>query len=302
MDTASLLCEFLKETDISPFIWRYYINKFEPGSSMDNFHSHEAVEIIYVIDGQGFMEFHNKAVRILKNNCLIISSEMPHRFYVENNTTCTIVNIHFDYNNTVLSHKIYDDTGDNCHFCFFSDVVFNKDGYIKLVDYHNIEEIMKKTVFELDSKQKDSDLLVKLYFCELFIILSRIIEKDKNLNSDNIMEYISSTLDFINASLACDLSPEIIANEVHISSDYLEHIFKSNTGYPLMEYVTKIRIDKSMELLKNTHKKITDIANQIGIPNSQYFSTLFKKATGMTPSEYRRREQLTNNSDPNIFK
>ena len=301
MDITTLLCEFLKNTDISPFVWRYYINKFEPAFSMASSHLHKAAEIIYVIDGTGFMEFNRETVKIQKNNCLIISSCNAHKFFIEKDTTCTLINIHLDYNETVLC-SLDNNAIQKDNLSFFPGVVFNNDGFIKLVDYNHVEMIMKKIVSEMENKQDNSNILVKIYFCELFIIISRIVESQNLKKGDMAKQHISKAMKFIDISLAQDLSPEVVAKEIHISPDYLLHIFKDFTSVTLMEYINDKRIEKSKDLLVNTKKKITDIAHQVGIQSSQYFSTLFKKLTSMTPNEYRKSAQMINNSDTNIFK
>lgn len=290
MNLIPFICEFLKAADISSLIWRYYINEFKSGFNMPASHFHKAIEVIYVLDGFGFMKFDNDVVKVAKNNCLIILSEKPHQFYVENNCSCTLVNIHFNFN----------DIEDN--LLFFNSDVFNRNGYLKLSDYTQLQETMKKIVFEMDNRQDNYEILVKMHVCELFILLSRIVEKNRHQSNEPAKQHVSDAIHFIQSSLAQDLSPEIISRAIHISPDYLLHIFKDYTGNSLMKYVAVKRIEESKELLKKTDRKITDIASQVGIPNSQYFSTLFKKYTDMSPNQYRKISQMTNNSDSNIFK
>lgn len=302
MNTLDLMCEFVKNTNISPFVWRYYINEFNPGWSMSYSHSHEANEIIYGADGYGFIKFEDDVVKINKNNCLIISSKCPHRFYVEKNNKCTLLNIHYNINSSTLSDICFDkelikDTG----LSFFSDDIFNRKGFIKLSNYREIKDIMTRIIREMDNKEDNYDVLVKTYFFELFIVLSRIIKETSGNQEKSSNLYVKKAMQIINEQLHSKLSPEIIANSIHISTDYLLHIFKTHTNYSLMEYVTLKRIHKSKYLLENSSKTISEIASDVGIINSQYFSTLFKKHTEMTPNQYRKISKMSNNSDLNIF-
>jgi AraC family transcriptional regulator, melibiose operon regulatory protein len=297
LDTVSWICNFLSSTEISKFIWRYYINEFKPGWIMPSSHTHKAVEIIFVIDGCGFMRFDNDVVKIIKNNTLIIPSEKAHQFYGEKNCSCKLINIHIDFGAVDLG-RFTDSISD---FNFFTDLFNNNQEFLKLTDYEAVESTMKRIVFEMNNKTSSYETLVKLYFCELFILLSRLIEENKNNGDKASKKYVTQAVKFIEDSLVQDLTTEIISREVHISPDYLHHIFRDSTGFSVMEFVTIKRIDKSKELLKATKKKITEIASLVGLPNSQYFSTLFKKYTGMTPNQYRKLSQMLNNRNSNIF-
>lgn len=77
------------------------------------------------------------------------------------------------------------------------------------------------------------------------------------------------------------------AEEVSISMGYLSALFKKETGENFTEYLTNIRMEKAMELLRTTDQKAYEIAYAIGFSNPHYFSICFKKYSGLSPSEYR---------------
>ena len=85
-----------------------------------------------------------------------------------------------------------------------------------------------------------------------------------------------------------DLSLEDAAEHVNLSVGYLSNYFKQKMGMTFVDYLTKLRIEKAKELLMHTNEKIYKVAEQVGYQNSQYFVTIFKKKTGVTPAEYRR--------------
>lgn len=78
-----------------------------------------------------------------------------------------------------------------------------------------------------------------------------------------------------------------IAEEVYLTTTYVCLIFKQETGYTLNEYMTKVRMDKAIELLKDSSIRLYDICYTIGYSEPGYFSKLFKRYTGLSPSEYR---------------
>ena len=80
-----------------------------------------------------------------------------------------------------------------------------------------------------------------------------------------------------------------LASEVFMNPDYLSKLFKKNTGSSLMDYVTKVRIERAKELLERTVLTISEIAIETGYSNTAYFTKMFKKYTnGVTPREYRK--------------
>lgn len=108
--------------------------------------------------------------------------------------------------------------------------------------------------------------------------------KRKN-NIKSVVEKVRSFLDdnFSNP----ELSLQVIADHVFLSPVYLSKLYKNETGENYLEYLTNLRIEKAKSYLKSTNIRASEIGAMVGYPNSQYFSTLFRKSTGMTPTEYR---------------
>ena len=77
-----------------------------------------------------------------------------------------------------------------------------------------------------------------------------------------------------------------IAQYLGISEGHLSHTFKKETDYSILNYLTRYRIHKSMELLKDCRVKIYEVAEQVGYRDIAYFSATFKKLVGVSPSEY----------------
>ena len=98
---------------------------------------------------------------------------------------------------------------------------------------------------------------------------------------------VQKTIVFIDADLSADLSLSSIAAVQNISPGYLSAVFKRETGKTLTNYVIEKRIKLASNLLNTTKLQIQTIALHCGIMDIQYFSKLFKKKTGKTPSEYR---------------
>ena len=85
-----------------------------------------------------------------------------------------------------------------------------------------------------------------------------------------------------------DMSMDRVCKYLVLSISYFSLIFKNHTGETFISYLTRIRVEKAKELLKCTDLKTYEIADRIGYADPHYFNLIFKKATGMTPTMYRK--------------
>lgn len=75
-------------------------------------------------------------------------------------------------------------------------------------------------------------------------------------------------------------------------SYHLQRTFKKIVGISPIEYIQQFRIKKATEYLSHTNQSIMEISTDVGIENPEYFATLFKKKTGFTPTEYRKKNGI----------
>ena len=84
-----------------------------------------------------------------------------------------------------------------------------------------------------------------------------------------------------------DLSVEKICRHLHMSPAYFSTVFKKETGQAYTAYLTQVRLDKAVELLNKTDDKTYVIAAKVGYQEQNYFSYVFKKRFGISPTKYR---------------
>ncbi|MEG1983906.1 MAG: response regulator [Oscillospiraceae bacterium] len=98
-------------------------------------------------------------------------------------------------------------------------------------------------------------------------------------------EYISQNYQNSNMSV------EVMCEHLHISQSYFSALFKKVTSQTYVNYLTEIRLQKALELLEHTEEKTYFIANSVGYDEPNYFSYVFKKRFGISPSQYRIQHQ-----------
>lgn len=147
---------------------------------------------------------------------------------------------------------------------------------VKLSDNEVWEQLFKLETLE------DMKTLIINYF----LGVSRYIVEKRNKKSRNIIETIKEV---IHKKYSENISVNEIAREVYLSTTYLCMVFKQETGETVNDYITKVRIEKAKELLKDPKNKLYDVCYGIGYTEPGYFSKVFKKHTGLSPTEYREK-------------
>jgi len=111
-------------------------------------------------------------------------------------------------------------------------------------------------------------------------ILLRMAQYYAGKYNSNKSSTVNKIQDIVKRRYGEDLSLVKIAEEVHFTPSYISQIFKQETGTTLIEFITKTRVDKARELLRNTDYLVSEIATMVGFENPHYFSSVFKKICG----------------------
>ena len=101
--------------------------------------------------------------------------------------------------------------------------------------------------------------------------------------------FVQKAADYIKLNYSEKISIKEIADQLYLSPNYLSELFKKHTGKTISEYLTEYRLEKACQLLDHAEYRVGDVSGMVGIHDGRYFSNMFKKKYGMTPTEYRNR-------------
>lgn len=124
------------------------------------------------------------------------------------------------------------------------------------------------------------------HFYSMFDHILQKLEEKKNPKYDDLVRKIYNIIDKRYSDI--NMSRELIADEVGLSSVYLGRLFLKLTSQTIADYISNFRLQKARELLISTGSSVSDISTQVGFTSTNHFYALFKKATGVTPSEFRQ--------------
>lgn len=120
---------------------------------------------------------------------------------------------------------------------------------------------------------------------EMFIAYCHLVKKHSVRNYSAL---IQQAIIYIDSDLEGDLSLNTLAYKLNVNGSYLSTLFKKEMGQTITDYITAKRITLAMKMLGTTKLQIQTVAQKCGIPDVNYFTKKFKKATGRTPKEYRQ--------------
>lgn len=117
--------------------------------------------------------------------------------------------------------------------------------------------------------------------------LEVLLQLPVNEQSDNFI--VRRAKEYVDRHLLEDITLTKVSIEVHVSPGHLSRVFLKDIGENFSDYVIRNKLEYAQRLLRETNKKIYEIASEIGYTNSHYFSKLFKERVGLSPIEYRNQ-------------
>lgn len=140
-----------------------------------------------------------------------------------------------------------------------------------------------------------TDLFAMIDQCESLQELNQLLEdsavsmaeKINAFNQKTINSTLQKAMEYIRQNYHEAVTLNEVADHTYVSTYYLSRMFTKELGKNFVDYLNEVRIDKAKEYLKDSNYKTYEIAELVGIRDAHYFSKLFKKYTGITPSEYK---------------
>ncbi|HHX18698.1 MAG TPA: response regulator [Clostridium sp.] len=193
-----------------------------------------------------------------------------------------------------LAENIFDDIAaggqDNLKRMAFAagQLIFNISHFIdihygfinKLYDFSEFTNI---NISDFNSKEE-----IKVYFIKFVTSVLDVVKEYKPAQSNAL---IKKACEYVLGNIEEDITLLSIAEYLNISKNYFCSLFKQETGYNFLEYVTKIKMEWAKMLLKEGNYKTYEVSEMLGYREASYFSRLFRKYTNQSPAEYKKSFQ-----------
>lgn len=260
--------------DVFRFISFYPFETYGP-------HKHLRLEINHVKKGNCMMHLDNESINFVEGDTMIILSNVNHVFEAGSGGT-TLMQLEF-------LPEIFSGFDLNLPGCIDgiglgSISPFSEENkLIKIVNNIGIMRVVQRIVNELEGRNSYYQYLVVMYYAELLVLIYRYMSENYLPICQN--DALKRAISFIRFNYHKDISINDVAIQADISERYLRSLFSQYLNISPLDYLNQIRINKSIELLRNTELSVKEICFQCGFQSPQYFSRIFKQQTGISPRE-----------------
>ena len=229
-------------------------------------------QLLYIASGRAHFYFDGKPTVVEAGNMVLYRPREEQRYYYGADQT-EVYWVHFTGNNVTNLLRSYGLTNKKVFHCGSG------------AEYQNLFRSMIK---ELQMCQDGYEEMLEIYLRQIFIKLQRHFKSSLNFDNSHAFEEIDNAISYFCEHYNEPINIDDYAKENHFSTSWFIRNFKLYTGITPKQYILKKRIYNAEALLQNTQYNINEIAQIIGYDNPLYFSRVFQKTKGISPSEYRK--------------
>ncbi len=247
-----------------------FCEQFDAESKIWNFdkHDHDYIEFIFFLDGRARIDVPGKQVNLLLYDLIAYPPGVLHQEFLDPRSHQEIICLGVEVESESTLNTSFELSDQSNKYCWLFTQIYD----------------------EYSAKNEGFEELISSYLKTLFLLLKR----SYNEPCYEDMEVFNRCLHYIHDHYLGDLNIGKLSSLAYVSPSYLNRIFKKQLGISPMHYVNYCRIENAKRLLRSSSYSITEIASNSGIKDQKYFSRIFRKFSGQSPSEYRKalREEL----------
>lgn len=247
-------------------------------------HAHLRIEINFVEKGSCSLRLEDgELISFKKGEIMLINSHLEH-FFQAGPKGATLMQLEFLPELLGLFNNQDNRKIDTPRIL---NLLSEENKLIRITDNIPIMRAIQRIINELNEKKKHFDYLVIMYYAELLILLQRHLSD--TLLPLGINDSLKTAMQYIHKNYQTNISIKELAELCKISERYLRKLFSDSLNCSPLDYLNDIRIQKSIELLKQTELSIKEVAFACGFKSSQYFSRVFKRVMNITPTQINRK-------------
>jgi YesN/AraC family two-component response regulator len=260
--------------------------------------------ILYVIrEGEMFLEEDGIRYHLKKGDFFLLEPELFHKGYKE--ASCSYYYVHFKHSdlkriNPNEETQVVSDSLEKRRISLLSYNLDEKDPtdpyaiFSKLdniIDYQEIKGILNHAVSVYNRREEHYKRAASTELHRFIMDIAHAFVLNQNTIKNGSMIKKSVTkvegiLNFLNSNYMHKITSTMIEEQYEVNFDYINRVFYEVTGNTIFHYLNSIRISHAKELISSTNLKFGEIAYLAGIEDNYYFTRIFKKYCGMTPTQY----------------
>jgi AraC-like DNA-binding protein len=280
----------ITQENFNPKIFYICKKKFTNPEKPLNPHKHDFIELRYVFSGNCNYILNGMSYPVKSGDLIICNPGVEHtNSFVHSKELTTEFHVGFTdiHLKNLPKNTLYPETQ--------SPIIF--------IPSNHRQEFVKccyEILSEYDSKKQINDLMIKSLVMKLLVLLIReLYPEQKTLEDTQTLGYefessnktyvVNTIITYLTENYARKISLSKISQNMYLSPVYISKLFKEETGESPINYLIQLRLEKAKEILAHAENpSIKDIAKSVGYDDAYYFSKLFKKYYGVSPSNYKK--------------
>ena len=255
-------------------------------------HRHEFWEIVIVYRGSGLMSFGCRTLPIRVGDVFVLSRGQRHAYF--ETRSLDVINIVFDPAYVGSVHPVLADWMQ--HESLVSVGPSWKPGetdgeclHLGSSDFALLLDKVRRMETELEGQKTENRIAALAYFLLIITMLRRQSRPWESSGSIAAGHRVSRAMGFIEEHFSDPITIEDIVSHSHVSRRHFFRLFEQAIGVAPMGYLKKLRLQKAASLLLTTNRSVTRVAFDCGFNDSNYFSSMYRKEFGNSPSQFRKR-------------
>lgn len=232
-------------------------------------------QILYIASGKAHFYFNGREEIVTAGNMVIYRPKEEQRYYYYGTDHTEVYWVHFTGNNVKNILRKYE-IPDDVHVIHTGTSLEYKNLFLQMIQEMKL------------CKEDYEELLVHLLH-HLLISIHRCITSKPHGKNPALMKEIDTAVRFFHENYQKPISIEDYADDHNMSVSWFIRNFKEYTTVTPAQYILSLRISNAQTLLETTDYNVSEISSIVGYDNPFYFSRLFKKQNGMSPSEFRKQ-------------
>ncbi len=269
---------------------RLFYSSAKPSKREWREHHHTELEISLVLEGDGTYAVRGRQYDIRPGDVFLFGTHEEH-YITDITRDLTLMNIHFEPRYIWASR-------DGMFDAKFLKIFFDRSqAFENRLDRDNpataeIRRLLLEIEDESVRKRSEYELMIKVKLLTVLVLLIReydYVSRAHSYTESAKLGQLSEAMRYLDANIAEPLTLEEIAAKANLNKTYFITLFRRLNGVTPWEYITARRIERAEEMLEDRSRSVLDVAVSCGFNNASNFNRAFRKVTGQTPSEYRRR-------------
>ena len=257
-------------------------------------HSHDFCELVIVTGGSGMHCLEGSDFPVTAGDVFLLQGRQRHYFHQR--VDLELINIMYDHDKIVLPESDLRKLPGYCAM-FMLEPAYRRQhrfaSHLRLqrVPLAHAERLAEEMGRECENRSAGHEVLLHAKLLEMIVYFSRAYTST-DITEAHALLRVGHVIGALENDYAKQWKLDDLLQIAHMSRSNLMRIFRRATGQTPIEYLVRLRIQKAMEMLRNTDRTITEVAMDTGFNDSNYFTRQFRRVKGCSPSSFRAAREL----------